>query len=286
MGSKETHLEALEEKDDKGNTRIHVAAINNERSILKFLVSTGGNVDEKNKKGRTVLHHAIKQCDLDVVKILIDAGADLSTKDTFGGTLLHEAVQNKNAEITKLLLDAGADANALNEFKLSPLHYAVIYQNKPAVSLLLSAGADVRIKNVQGNTPLQVGFHDTDTCDLDMVKVLVGAGADAKCKTCDGRTLVHLAAEQNNFQVIEYLLSLGVGVDDRDELGETALHLAVKNYFRDCCFMLTVDVLLKNGADVEVVNNEGQSPKQIFEKTKSGNAKVIELFSKSRDHEE
>lgn len=71
-----------------------------------------------------------------------------------------------------------------------------------------------------------------------------------------GRSLLHLAAQSGNRELVQYLLDLGFSVNDRDAYGMTPLHSAVG--FRSNESMIRL--LLSNGADVEARCESGQTP--------------------------
>ena len=72
--------------------------------------------------------------------------------------------------------------------------------------------------------------------------------------TSDGRTPLHLAALFAYLECVEYLVSRGADINNKDVDGDTALHLAVFNDHVD-----VVKFLLKNNADVNVTNNKGNT---------------------------
>ncbi|XP_034238901.1 nuclear factor NF-kappa-B p110 subunit-like isoform X2 [Thrips palmi] len=100
--------------DYKGNTALHLAAMNKHSKCLQVLLAvqsmkepnnTKLELNLKNEKGETALHIAVKHKDLPSVKLLVTAGADLNEKTgTAGQTPLHLAVEYDCKEIVSLLL--------------------------------------------------------------------------------------------------------------------------------------------------------------------------------------
>lgn len=68
----------------------------------------------------------------------------------------------------------------------------------------------------------------------------------------NGNFPIHIAAQNGNFKALRLLISAGADVNAQNGNGLTALHMAVEYDLNDCC-----DLLLANGADPTVVNNEG-----------------------------
>ncbi|EAX90659.1 hypothetical protein TVAG_142030 [Trichomonas vaginalis G3] len=53
-----SHGANINEKDEDGNTALHITAWKNNKEIAKLLISHGANINEKDKYGRTTLHEA------------------------------------------------------------------------------------------------------------------------------------------------------------------------------------------------------------------------------------
>lgn len=93
---------------------------------------------------------------------------------------LHLAVKGGNISCVKVLLINAARMNALDEDGMSPLHLcAVAERNSPVHAdiskLLVAYGADTTIKNLQGQTPLQLA---AGTGNDIVLQALVDAGID------------------------------------------------------------------------------------------------------------
>ncbi|KAK6223887.1 hypothetical protein LQW54_000031 [Pestalotiopsis sp. IQ-011] len=101
-----------------------------------------------------------------------------------------------------------------------------------------------------------------------VARMLVEHGADPALKTSNGRNALHALASSfvntADDQCAEYaligpFLSRGVSVDDADNSGDTALHVAA----RDCRRPAAVRTLLRHGATPEVTNKAGYTPLHI-----------------------
>lgn len=60
-------------------------------------------------------------------------------------------------------------------------------------------------------------------------------------------------------EIMEYLLDLKSDINKQDELGQTALHIAVKNNDVD-----VINMLIKRGADANIKNCNGLTPLQYM----------------------
>uniref|UniRef100_A0A8B9S3E6 Palmitoyltransferase n=1 Tax=Apteryx owenii TaxID=8824 RepID=A0A8B9S3E6_APTOW len=182
----------VRQPDKENVTLLHWAAINNRQELVRFYISKGAIVDQLGGDlNSTPLHWAIRQGHLPTVILLLKCGADPSLIDGEGFSSIHLAVlfqhmpiiayliskgQNVDKtdfsgqtplmisaqkvigpEPTRFLLKFNPSLNAVdNILKNTALHWAITSGNVSAVDLLLEAGASMDIKNVKGETPLDL----------------------------------------------------------------------------------------------------------------------------------
>ncbi|EUC33815.1 hypothetical protein COCCADRAFT_95045, partial [Bipolaris zeicola 26-R-13] len=70
-------------------------------------------------------------------------------------------------------------------------------------------------------------------------------------RTHRGRTLLHIAANNGQYEIVEWLLSLGADPSVADKEGWMPLHLAAT------ADLATAKLLYQAGADVHAYNNQG-----------------------------
>ena len=51
----------------------------------------------------------------------------------------------------------------------------------------------------------------------------------------------------------EYLIDKGTNVNTQNNEGDTPLHIAIRNKYKDC-----IDLLMKNGARIDIPNNNNE----------------------------
>lgn len=86
----------LEQRQNTGNSVLHIAVQRNDLALVKRLASFGIDVDAKNSDGYTALHiAAMKAADDTILKYLLGQGADKTIKTDFDETALHLAQENE-----------------------------------------------------------------------------------------------------------------------------------------------------------------------------------------------
>ncbi|XP_063801606.1 ankyrin repeat domain-containing protein 11 [Pseudophryne corroboree] len=131
---------------------------------------TKDKVNKRNERGETRLHRAAIRGDARRIKELINEGADVNVKDFAGWTALHEACNRGYYDVAKQLLAAGAEVNTKGLDDDTPLHDASSNGHYKVVKLLLRYGGNPHQSNRKGETPLKVAHSPT------MVNLLLGKG--------------------------------------------------------------------------------------------------------------
>lgn len=194
---------------------------------LKVAIGQGGNPDflKGNEDGKpSSLHAAANIAGVSCTKELIQSGADVNvTLISNFNTPLHEAASNGALQICKILIGAGATINSgsRNAFGNTPLHAATRVGSADCVNLLIKEGADLNAVNNRGSTALHF-------CSFL---------SDPKFDSEDGNDNNGISTDK--FIVVAALLILGgIDVNDNDENGYTALHVASQRGVMDMVRLL------------------------------------------------
>ncbi|XP_019391591.1 PREDICTED: ankyrin repeat domain-containing protein 11 isoform X1 [Crocodylus porosus] len=124
----------VNKRNERGETRLHRAAIRGDARRIKELIIEGADVNVKDFAGWTALHEACNRGYYDVAKQLLAAGAEVNTKGLDDDTPLHDAANNGHFKVVKLLLHYGGNPHQSNRKGETPLKVA----NSPSmVNLLL-----------------------------------------------------------------------------------------------------------------------------------------------------
>ncbi|XP_041986171.1 ankyrin repeat domain-containing protein 11 isoform X3 [Aricia agestis] len=108
---------------------------------------------QRNEHGETPLHVAAIKGDHEQVKKLLDQGQDPNEPDFAGWTALHEACSYGWLQVVMVLVNCGANVNAKGLDDDSPLHDATTSGNLKMVKFLVEHGADPFHRNAKGKTP-------------------------------------------------------------------------------------------------------------------------------------
>lgn len=128
--------------------------------------------------------------------------------------------------------------------------------NSPkTVEFLLKNGADVMATDSTGANAL---MNAISNADVATAKILWSEAA-AQVKNNDGKTVLILAAEANNKDVIEFVLpKVKSLIEVKDKSGNTPLLAAVQSANPDAA-----RALVKAGADVNAKNSSGKTSAQL-----------------------
>ena len=140
---------------DMGNTAVHCAINSNNPTILTLLLRAGLSPDSLNDYHRTPLHLAAIAGRTNLLKTLLEHHAKCDEKDRFLETPLQIAHQYRYFECAVILIEAGAIPP--NPNMIQRLFFASVeFGRFAAVAKLIELGADLSMKNVLGQTALQM----------------------------------------------------------------------------------------------------------------------------------
>ena len=167
--------------------------------FAQLLIKSGIDLEMKNRIGCTALHYACKYSKIEMVQLLIksmpafDATSGTKTK---GSTIFHLASSNSNPQVVKLILDTIKFENTRDNFGRTMLHSAVKFGPKETIGFLI----DSRHK----------------------------FGINIKEQTNDGKTILHLACQYRNIEIVD-LVQKGLEEIDSDIDFGIPLHFACVN---------------------------------------------------------
>jgi ankyrin repeat protein len=236
-------------------------------------------INQSNTRGYTALHGAVSNGNMELVKLLLEAGAypegalPLLYQDDPEAPAIHSTLPaHRSAQILEHFVDnrttldvaiiqgytsiaaelirAGHRIDICERDGLKPIERAIRKNNRSLVQVLLQAGASL------DNCIEQTFYIEDPTL---MIAFLCQQGVDVNATDSNGRSALLLASRRYK-NAIKPLVKNGAIIDMRDHLGQTALFIAAaNNYFE------MVEELLENGANTQIVDDEGYLPIEVTE---------------------
>lgn len=198
-------------------------------ALVELLIKHGANVNKVNSRHYTALHFAVANGSLNKIDALLSHGADPNVRDQDG----HTPFQFSTGVVRRHLMDRfrGRDIvyAPLNDVLDMTLQQRRIFTDRSEE--ILAACRSGTLATVRM-------LFDRHMIDYDMFL---------------GSTFaLHAAVEGGNTAVVDFLLSKGVQLSNRNSIGDTPLIIAVGH--RHEAIAVT---LVEKGADVNCVSNSG-----------------------------
>ena len=280
-------LESLKDKgvnykvvNKDGENALFMAARGTRRNqngiaVFSFLEELGLSNQIINAKGQNLLHLlANRNKDIALFKHLINAGLDVNLADNKGNTPFMLAVQSNNIEIIKLLVQKVDNINTVNNKGQSALQLATLGNAVDVMRFLVAQGADVNTTDNDGNSLAFYWLESYRPRDIkkfnEKKAFLAQSKVDFKTSQHNDNTLIHLAAKENNLKLLKQLEDFSIPINQKNNEGNTALHLAALSANND----EILKYLISHGADV--------SAKTDFEETVFDLASENELLQKNQ----
>ena len=157
------------------------------------------------------------------------------------------------------MLIFGVDINSKDDFGMTPLKYAISASQIKTISFLLKNNASFIL-----NDELNINaFHEAAKIpNLELNKLLYESCKDKTLifsNTKQGNTVLHYLAKNNNLDVVEYYLNIGLDkyVNSKNEDGKTPIFELSQNT-NPFVINFLMDKGLKN--DINLQDKDGRSP--------------------------
>lgn len=241
-------------KPDSGETAVFFAVRKKDLELLKLFAEYGANVDIQNKKGETILHIVCNE-GMDVfARYLYKMGANPNLKDLDERTPLHVATEKGHLKLVELLVDKfRASVHERTKDGSTLMHLASKSGNPYISSVFIKKGVALYMPNKRGIKAIHLASM---TGNLDVVKSVLQKGEKVDVRTNEGFTALHLAVQSNKPDIVETLLGHGADVALKaGKMKETPLHVCAKVLDGHVC----ADLLIKSGAPINEANEDGET---------------------------
>jgi len=177
---------------------------------------------------------------------------------------LHQAVKNINEPEIRRLVEEGAKVNAIDKQGRTPLHLAAPIGRLSIVQFLVEHGADTHLKDNNHKTPLVYAI------EKNRVRVIIYLSQEVnKHKPSEEKNIFSLAKDGETDEIREYFESVDINTTNED--GKTILHVACEFSQVD-----VVKLALELGINKNLHDYDGRSALNYAKL--SGNKEIIKLL--------
>jgi ankyrin repeat protein len=204
----------------------------------------------------------------------IDADDDIAADGTTPLMLSASNTEFEDTELVELLLNAGADVNKRSTLGFTALMMAIREGNNEIAGLLLENDADVNAR-IRSLEEVQSIYPELD----EYLQIVI--------KENGGSTVLHVALDGAELEIIELLLTWKSDVNAANANGITPLHKAAETGYK---YLSRIDpttteakdnfrvaeMLLKYGASINVQDHKGETP--LHKAALEGNASIVQFL--------
>lgn len=294
---------------------LEAASVGN-HEVLSERIAENCNVNQKDELGNTALHLATRNGHFDCIKTLLKSGADTTITDAGGNTaaqltkskkalrlinkymayreeemelcdrvnagdfealfkalkkkrfnpdildrenqlsLLMLVCRQKNTEVVEALIKAGANVNFISPDSRSVLHKAVDTDHGEIIRALLKAGAEPLARAGNQATAL----HDAVWSNRqESIKALLPAYKEQNYSPAGGYngTPINLAIDRGHAQAVQLFIDAGIDLNDNKNGEPPLIHAAAAGKRH------MVELLLKAGADKNTRARNGKTARDV-----------------------
>ena len=268
----------LDDKDLFGDTLLDIALNFADVEALKILLERNVAVNEVNRNGNRPLHNLIlsseyKNLDdvLTCIELLLDNGASVLRKNDMGETPILSAIRGNYVEILELFIKRNLKLDLKDSYGNGPLHITAYSCNsnneekkKKIFKLLLDAGIENDIKNDDGYTSIDILANQrVNPILFSILKGEYDFDNPNSTSNLTSAMSLHSAILSSNYDVIKVHLKVGTDINEISEENNNSYGLSPLGVACHILDFESVELLLKNGADPNLKNNDGQSAMDI-----------------------
>lgn len=269
-------------RDYLGNTPLHACVRWESKNSAMKLIQWQADLNEQNLAGKTPLAQAARSGRIDMVTFLADNGANVDASDATGKTVLIDAIQSGNLDIVKYLVKKEASPHLQEMYGRNAYHEAASTGNEKMISLILEAGGNPLSRDAQGVTPFSIILQGEDE---KLIKAVLGT--NSKLLDSDSNTPIHIALENDvTPATLKLLVDMDYPINIRNKDGITPLSIAVSKKLAE-----QTSVLLENGADPFITDNEKECPLSIIFKMEDSTTRdafldeIVKLAGNKTDYQ-
>ncbi len=151
---------ALETRDSRGRTPLHVAAFARQRDVIRALAKAGADLNALENDRYDAVTIASVADDEETLRVLLSLGASAKqTTSRYDGTALIAAAHLGHDGVVKQLIAAGAPLDHVNNLHWTAVIESIVLgdggaRHQATLKALIDAGANLQLADRNGQTPL------------------------------------------------------------------------------------------------------------------------------------
>lgn len=253
-------------------TALHLAASMGLAKVASMLLKETSNIDAVDETGKTALAVAIERGFEKAVEFLVNSGSRVDLRTDHGqGVLL--LVTERDWHTVAGIVTQRARATAAKEDLHVSLLIAAYYGDEQEVRRLLEQET-LELKSGDKKVGALALFLAVERNHPRMVQLLLSSGVDINSKDNIGQSSLHRATRRGSEVLMRTLLDNGADIEQKNDDGRTAWSA---NIFSKNEYIL--NILLEAGADPSTRGHNGVS--EIYSAAANGNADLVRFMLKS-----
>ncbi len=267
-------LPKVENIDDELMGKTWLAYSVENKSSLAFiqkLMENGCDVNWTNTVNQNLL---FLTDNIELTRFLLNEGLNVNAQNAGGNTVLFRAIEKRNTQLIELYLEFGADCNIQNKEGHTPYYSVLFSAISPELFDMLSNYSPLRLdlKNSKNQT-LFFEFANygqfTWESEIKLLEKLLEQGADlfqVEPTIYEEKTTAARILAKKSYNMLQLIVNQDTfNANTQDNNGNTWLHYVCSenlNFDQQKAQELykKVKLLLKNGADPNILNDEDKSP--------------------------
>ncbi len=212
-----------------------------------------------------------------IIQLLLQHGAEPNSLSIYGNPLFHKVCESEkiSVELIELFIKYKVDVNKKNNTGEKPLH--ILLKNSHATFEMYNLVC--KETDTIDNTFLKtICSYSNKNTNLSIVEHLCNNLDNIQILDDKNWTPLHYTCKNSSIKLSEVMIQKNISLNAQNNHGETALHLACKN--RDNIDnLLLIELLLMNGANPNIENNNLVTPTDLAFDKKSSKLKIMLLLS-------
>ncbi|EMD1227492.1 hypothetical protein VQH59_004233 [Salmonella enterica] len=205
--------------------------------LIKAMINAGININHTDTLNKNALFYAHSP---EIINVLTENGIDINHTDTLGRNALF---YTSDAESVQLLVKNGISINPPELEDKNALFFAT---NESSARELIDSGIDINHTDSYERNAL---FY---VCEADVKHLLIKKGINVNQRDIYGHNSINITGIDT--ELLDVYFAAGLDPDIQDRNGNSLIFYPYKKSI--------TDILIKNGCDINQVNNNGET---VFE---------------------